>query len=670
MCGISGFIAKQGNLLPNSVIKNMTDLIHHRGPDDEGFILIARDQSIVSAGGNSTPPEVWKANTEYRPVKNINDFCSGFSGAAFGHKRLSILDLSPAGHQPMSYKNGKYWIVFNGEIYNYRDLRYELERSGHLFNTQSDTEVILAAYSEWGEACLDRFVGMWAFAIFDQYKNEIFLSRDRYGIKPLYYYFSSAGDFYFASEIKQFTVLNGWQSRMNPYRVYDQLVYSFTDHTEETMFAGVFQLPGGTYFKSSLNTVRPDSSGRIQFKKWYLLKPDPFKGSFVEASIGFRALFERAVKEHLYADVPVGTALSGGLDSSSIVCEINIILKASGSKVHQKTFSSCAVDDRYSEKKWMDIVVDHTNVDASFVFPSLKDALEMTPDILWHQDEPYQSQSAFLAYNVFRLASNKGIKVLLNGQGADEYLGGYGQFTIARYSKMAKHLKMYALISDIRKMHNIKQVSNSALLMSIAGDLMPPSLKRGLANIRSSSDNIKRLIDINRLNIKPVHPYDIIPVNYRTIPEISEHLTFYSTLPKYLHWEDRNSMAHSVEARVPFLDHRLVEFSYNLPDDFLEKNGVTKRVMRESMNSLLPESIKNRKDKMGFTTPEELWVKHENPSLFRAKISEAINASDGIIRPGALNYFDKVVDGSLPFDYTYWRLILFSEWIKKFQVKI
>jgi asparagine synthase (glutamine-hydrolysing) len=670
MCGIAGFVARKGNLIPNTTILKMTDLINHRGPDDEGFLFLTQKQKITTAGGETTPSEVWMTQTEYRPVDNIKYSHTQFSSMALGHKRLSILDLTPAGHQPMSYGNGRYWIIYNGEIYNYQDIKNELEKSGYHFKTRTDTETILAAYKEWGEACLNKFVGMWAFAIYDRDKNELFLARDRYGIKPLYYYFSTKGDFYFASEIKQFTTLDGWQSKMNPQRVYDQLIYSFTDHTDETMFAGVFQLPGGTCFKSSLEFIRPDATGRIYLRKWYLLNLNPFKGSFTEASNIFRTLFERAVKEHLHADVPVGTALSGGLDSSAIVCEVNRILRADRIEALQKTFSSCSRDEQYSEKKWMDIVINHTKVEAYFIYPQLKDVFNMTQDIIWHQDEPYQSQSAFLAYNVFRLANMNGVKVLLNGQGADEYLGGYGQFTISRYANMAKHLRIFSMLADIRNLQKINPVSFSNLLLQSLSHLFPSFVKRRIARIKSSADNIKRIINIDKLKIKAIHPYDIIPVGFITVPEISEHLTFFSTLPKYLRWEDRNSMAHSVEARVPFLDHRLVEFAYNLPDDFLEKDGITKRVMREAMNNLLPEKIKNRKDKMGFTTPEEVWVKKENPGLFRSKISEAIIVTNGIIKLEALRYFDDMVNGKLPFDYTYWRLILFSEWLKRFNVII
>jgi asparagine synthase (glutamine-hydrolysing) len=219
----------------------------------------------------------------------------------------------------MSYADNRFWIIFNGELYNYQDIKNELQKIGYQFISKTDTEVVLAAYAEWGDECLNRFVGMWAFAIYDLTLNEIFLARDRYGIKPLYYWFSPEGSFCFASEIKQFTVCRGWLAKLNPQRAYDYLGYSFTDHTDETMFAGVYQLPSGSCFRSSIGKISPDSSGRISYRKWYLLYREPFKGSFKEAAEIFKKLFERSVKEHLNADVTVGTALSGGLDSSSIV---------------------------------------------------------------------------------------------------------------------------------------------------------------------------------------------------------------------------------------------------------------------------------------------------------------------------------------------------------------
>jgi len=668
MCGIAGYIARKGELIQNEVIFRMTNTIRHRGPDDEGFMFVC-DNEILSAGGNDTPADVWNVKTDYSPSLSVESCKSRYSSVAFGHRRLSILDLTPTGHQPMSYANGKYWIVFNGEIYNYQDLRSELAGLGYEFHTRSDTETILASYSMWGESCMKRFAGMWSFAIYDRTKRELFLSRDRYGIKPLYYYFSPTGDFYFASEIKQFTVLDKWKPAMNPKRVYEQLVYSFTDHTDETMFKGVFQLPAGSFIRTPVDDIQPDIEGRVKSTKWYDVQVQPFKGTFEEASVQFREHFNKAVSEHLYADVPVGTALSGGLDSSAIVCEVNRILRSEGDQTLQKTFSSCTVHEKYNEKKWMDEIINHTKVDASFIYPEPEDIFRLTPDLIWIHDEPYQSQSAFLAYHVFRLSREKGVKVLLNGQGADEYLGGYGQFTTARYASMIRKNRIKPAIVDIRHLCREKGISKSSVYSDIALHLLPDKAKRYLAYLHTSSGSARKLINNKALGISPSHPYDAIPVKYKSVPEISEHLTFYSTLPKYLRWEDRNSMANSVEARVPFLDHRLVEFAYSLPDDYLESRGITKRVMRQAFIGLLPEVIRLRKDKMGFSTPEEVWVRKGNTKLFRSKVEDAVESTGGIVNPGALDYFDNIASGRIKFDYTYWRIILFSEWIQKFGIE-
>lgn len=666
MCGLSGLVRiQEGNI---GDIVSMNSVIRHRGPDDEGYLLLDRQGYLHKMGGNDTCKESLTADFKYAPESRISENGDKPYLLAFGHRRLSILDLSAAGHQPMSYLEGRFWIVFNGQIYNHNDIRAELQSKGYQFTTRTDTEVVLAAYAAWSEKCLEKFVGMWSLAIYDHKLNEVFLSRDRYGIKPLYYWFSPDESFYFASEIKQFTVCSGWTADMNRSRVCDYLIYSFTDHTDETMFSGVYQLPAGSYFRSGISDIRRDRNGRIRSVKWYKLIRNQFSGSFQEAATSFRSLFEQAVSEHLMADVPVGTALSGGLDSSSIVCEVNRILRNNGNAELQKTFSSCAADERYNEKRWMDIVTEHIRVDSHIIYPQLQDAIDTTKKLIWYQDEPYQSQSAFLGFKIFGLARENGVKVLLNGQGADEYLGGYGQFTAARYADMVRQFRWCSLNSDIRNLRKIRPIPKATLLRHISFHLIPSFLRGRLVNITGSADLIRKIVDIEKLGISFTHPYDVIPVKMNSVPEISEHLTFYSTLPKYLRWEDRNSMAHSIEARVPFLDHRLVEFAYSLPDDFLDKDGVTKRVMREAMDNLLPEKIKNRKDKMGFTTPEELWVKKEKPDFFRKWILEAISVTDGIIKPESVAYFDRLVKGEVPFDYTYWRMIMFSEWIKQFSV--
>ena len=666
MCGISGIITNK-SLNPNE-IRFMTDIIRHRGPDDEGFAFFNNDDNTVLAGGKDTTIETWKYQSSYQPTKNIDTVQGNFQ-VAFGHRRLSILDLSPAGHQPMSYQNQRYWITYNGEIYNYKELYNELIGVGYSFNTKTDTEVILASYAYWGVECLYHFNGMWSFCIYDRTKKEIFLARDRFGIKPLYYWIMPNGDFAFASEIKQFTTLSGWVPKINSQRAYDYLVYSMTDHTEETMFKDVYQIPGGHFFKSSTESLQKSSARKIIPEKWYNLKYTKFKGSFKEAASEFKQLFQSAINLQLNADVPVGTSLSGGLDSSAIVCEVNNILRSQDVQELQKTFSSCSIDDRYDERKWVDIVVEYTDVNALFIYPSYEDIFNPDSKLTWYNDEPYQSQSAYLGYHVFKSADLNNIKVLLNGQGADEYLGGYGQFSTPRYIEMFRKINWISLFNDIKHSRGYKQVLYSDVLQSIVLASLPESLYKFLTKRFGSNKRIKSLIDNRILGALNKHPYDAIQEKHQTVPEISKYLTLFSTLPKYLKWEDRNSMANSIEARVPFLDHRLVEFTYNLPDEYLDYHGETKRVLREGLRNILPEKIRLRKDKKGFITPEERWVREDNPGLFRFKLKEAIENSGGIIKQEALSYFDDTVSGKIPFDYTYWRLIQFAEWMKIFDIK-
>jgi len=293
MCGLSGLVRiQEGNI---SDIVSMNSVIRHRGPDDEGYLLLDKQGYLHKMGGNDTCKESLTADFKYAPESRISENGDKPYLLAFGHRRLSILDLSAAGHQPMSYLEGRFWIVFNGQIYNHNDIRAELQSKGYQFTTRTDTEVVLAAYAAWSEKCLEKFVGMWSLAIYDHKLNEVFLSRDRYGIKPLYYWFSPDESFYFASEIKQFTVCSGWTADMNRSRVCDYLIYSFTDHTDETMFSGVYQLPAGSYFRSGISDIRRDRNGRIRSVKWYKLIRNQFSGSFQEAAASFRSLFEQAV---------------------------------------------------------------------------------------------------------------------------------------------------------------------------------------------------------------------------------------------------------------------------------------------------------------------------------------------------------------------------------------
>ena len=671
MCGISGIVNHSQQQQYNSVdLKAMTDSISHRGPNDVGYLLFDNTGNVHLLGDDDTPMEVYNSEVSYKPTGPVKLFESKEFSLALGHRRLSIIDLSPFGHLPMSYNNGRYWITFNGEIYNYKALKKELELLGHSFVSQTDTEVILASYAQWGIACQDRFNGMWAFSIYDAVTKEIFISRDRFGIKPLYYWVNPKAAFCFASEIKQFTFLPGWKAILNRQRGFDYLMYNMTDHTEETMFKGVFHIPPGHYFKSVAGNIKTDESGKIKIVKWYQPKQTNYTGTFNDAAIAFEKHFKNSVKEHLISDVPVGSALSGGLDSSAIVCEINNLLKEEGKADIQKTFSYCASDERYNEKKWIDEVVKATNVDAHYVSLSGEELFKLNESLIWYNDEPAQSQSLLASFQVYKSAKANNIKVLINGQGADEYLSGYGAFGIFRQVQLLKHLKFKKLNSEISNKQNYSTTGVVAGYIRLCYHLVPQFVKNYFSHKTASYKNLQSVISFKQLQAKQLHPYDSIPYKNSSIFDIAHKQLLHDPLQKYLRYEDRMSMSNSIEARVPFLDHRLVEFTTQLPAEYLDGRGESKKLMLTGLKDIIPSAILKRKDKIGFITSEEKWVKEDFTSELRELLQVSINNSKGIIKPEALTYFDKIVIGVIPFDYTYWRLILFGLWMQKFMVEL
>ena len=660
MCGIAAIVSKE-SFIANS-LKKMANVISHRGPDDQGYYFTNGNENSVHLGGDDTPSNVYHSNHSYTPKNNIDKDLDSRFKLGLAHRRLSILDLSPSGHQPMSINNDRFWIIYNGEVYNYLEVKSDLINKSHEFKSNSDTEVILAAYAEWGPDCFNKFVGMWSLIIYDSLKNELFASRDRYGIKPLYYWLSPKNNLHFASEIKQFTVLDEWKSTMNSQRVSDYLAYAFTDHTDETMFQGVYQVPGGHSIRLNLSNLEFQSP-QLTYNRWYQSNPQNFKGSFTDACFEFNSKFKQSIDLHLRSDVPIGSALSGGLDSSAIVCEINSILKAKGAQHLQKTFSSCSTHEKFNEREWMDVVINHTKIDASFVYPNMDRLFELTEDLIWIHDEPYQSQSVYLGYHVFELAKQNGVKVLLNGQGADEYLGGYGQFTTTTFSQLLKALKLKTLIEEIRNAKSNWNYNSKNIIPKLLYNLQPYRSKEYFTHKKRNP--FSSYINYKELGVDPKHPNSIIPIKLRSIKNISDYHLFHNPLNKYLKWEDRNSMSNSIEARVPFLDHRLVEFCQSLNVEYLEKGGERKRILRQGLKELLPKKIKERKDKKGFVTPEEKWVK-SHPKLFRKKLIDSIDKSFGIINPKILDHFDRIISGDIPFDYSYWRFTVFSEWLNKF----
>jgi asparagine synthase (glutamine-hydrolysing) len=619
MCGISIIINRSNNSIDRAHIEAMTDIIAHRGPDNSGYYF----------GRNF----------------------------AFGHRRLAIIDLSPLGHQPMHYLD-RYTIVANGEIYNYLELRDELRRHGYRFRSQSDTEVTLAAYDQWGEECVSRFNGMWAFAIHDREKETIFCSRDRFGIKP-FYYSEIGGAIVFASEIKQFTAIDGWRARLNKKRAYEFLIYGIRNHSDETLFDGVRQLPAGHNLTYDLRIHNHS------IRKWYDLKDkrNRRKPDFETAKREFTDLFTDTVRLRLRSDVKVGSCLSGGLDSSSIVCVVNHLLREQNAHGKQETVSSCFDISRYDEQKYIDAVAARTEVVSHRVFPRFDDLFSKLDKITWHQDEPFVSTSIFAQWEVFKAAGENRITVMLDGQGADELLGGYHIFYGKYLAGILSRGRIFRLKRETKRLRELQDYSIRQIVRSILGNLPPNFLRKTARKI--NSNEISRAV--RRDGMPDSSEFWQAPT--RTMREESLAEIEFTHLPILLHYEDRNSMAHSIESRVPFLDYRLAEFALNLPDEYKIKNAAAKHILRESLREAIPESILNRRDKMGFVTPEEVWLK-QNGTSFRKELEDTIRSSNGLINRNILDILDAVTQGKRPFDFTIWRFIAFGRWLKVFDVTI
>lgn len=637
MCGISALLSLNDVRLSAAEIRDMTATVRHRGPDDEGFALFGDDGEPVLFGGEDTPDSVLGRASPYAPASRSLPAIGGRVRVALGHRRLSILDLSPAGHQPMCTSDRRYWIVYNGEVYNYRELRDELEAAGHTFSTGTDTEVVLHAYAEWGRDCLSRFNGMFAFVLLDREARTIFAARDRFGVKPLYYWFSPGGCLAFASEIKQFTVLPGWQARLNHQRAFDYLAYSFLDHTDETMFAGVMQLRGGQAVEARIDEI----DGTLPVYRWYDFQPERSRLAYTDACARFRELFSDSVRLRLRADVSIGSCLSGGLDSSSIVCVANDLLRDPGPAEPQRTFSATSDVRRFDESDYIATVVEERGLEAHFTCPSVDDLLDQLDRIIWHQDEPFGSTSIYAQWSVFGLAARTGVKVMLDGQGADEQLAGYIAYQGTYLSTLARRGRLGRLVGEA--LGTLRH--HRGFFANAARQLVVRRGRRGLL----------------RVEAPPIHRYA------GDLDHVLRRETVATNLPALLHYEDRNSMHFSIEARVPFLDYRVVEYLASLPLDQKLRHGVTKRVLRRAIRGIVPEAIRCRMDKMGFVTPEEVWMGRE-----LAPLVEEVFASDSFrSRPywdadAVAADFARFRAGKAEYSWEVFRIFVTELWLRLF----
>jgi len=669
MCGVAGIVSSVP--IQPTWLRNMADLAKHRGPDDEGYVVFGANGEATALAGVDTMPSAVGQGFLGSPQHALG--CDGDLGrVALAFRRLAIVDLSALGHQPMTL-SGKTWICYNGEIYNHLELRNELVERGWKFRSHSDTEVLLAMFEEHGTEAFHRLNGMWGLAIHDLRRKTITLARDRFGVKPMYYWRSPAGFIAFASEIKQFTRLPGWKAVADAQGLYDFLVWGLSDHRDKTMFDGVFQVPPGGVVTIDVARVEAgDLHGAIGSHRWYRIQRRARSGLTLEhAGQGFRELFDSACALRLRSDVPVGSCLSGGLDSSSIVCSVNAHLRGKGSVANQKTCSVRAEDPRYDESRWIQSVVDRTAVESSSVVPSLDGLRYELGAIAWHQDEPFGSTGIYAQWCVFRLAAEQQLRVMLDGQGGDEQLAGYHGFFRPH---LLGTVRTRGLGAGLREMAALKRVHGYPyrhMLKLLASAVAPQAISGPARRMLGRRHGKPAWINLEALGAQPSDPFEALGGRAGSIVEMSEALMGGMLLQRLLHWEDRNSMAHAIESRLPFLDYRLVEYVLSLPDSFKIRDGVTKVVLREAMRGLLPEDVRTRNSKLGFATPEQDWLRHEDAQWLRQRVEDAVGASGGVLREGPVGELvDELARGARAYDQTIWRLISFGEWARAFDVSI
>jgi len=564
MCGIAALVVRGGTLGIERSIQNMTDAVTHRGPDDSGIFVL----------GN----------------------------VALGHRRLSIVDLTRAGRQPMESATGRFVITYNGEIYNYVELRQELKDLGYRFSSNTDTEVVLNAFDAWGTSCLGRFNGMWGLALLDRQRRRLILARDRFGVKPVYYVtndrLTAVG-----SEIRQLLPLLD-KRRANAALLGDYLMTSVSERREETFFEDVRKLPAGHFAELSTET------GVFQLKQFYDL----------EAAVAsrdvrgmtppdFGELLDDAVRFRLRADVTVGTCLSGGLDSSTIAALASRRFRAATGGQRFVAITAVSTEDASSEEAYAKVVVEAADLEWHRVTPSYDDFCKHADRVIEAQEEPFGTPSIVMQYFVMQAARQANIKVMLDGQGGDETMLGYESYFMPFFVSLARGLSLRRLIHEVVLAHRNNARLSLSRLLRYAGNNLFPKLRARYYQHRAAY--LKAPAPCSSwLSAMASARFDITRTQ---LLEISE-----TNLPGLLRFEDKNSMAVAIETRLPFLDFRVVETALALPVELKIRDGWSKWALREVCASHLPETIAWRRNKLGFEAPSNTWL-----SLHRDTMREA-----------------------------------------------
>lgn len=651
MCGIAGIVEADGHPVDGRLLEAMTSSLVHRGPDAEGYVLLV-------------PDDREKPLVVHGPLAESVGSRHGRFTIGLGHRRLAIVDRTPLGHQPMGTADGRLWITYNGEVYNAPELRRELIGLGVPFRSSTDTEVVLEAYRQWGRACLSRFNGMFAFALWDSRERQLFCARDRFGIKP-FYYREDRGRVVFASEIKALLCDPSSRPRPNEPAVYAYLTQSLQDHTASTFFEGVQQLaPGECMTVRAGQGARRGQGWAVTRERWWRLPEGTRTADAEEAAGTLRDLLQDCVRLELRADVPLGSCLSGGLDSSTIVCLMSRLLPRGAGPL--RTFSVCHQDGRFDERRFIQPVVAATGAVNHEIFPDPGPLFDELPAILRHQEEPVAGTSVLAQWTVMRAAGQAGVKVLLDGQGADELLLGYPGYLGSHLADLVRTGRWLAGVREWRAWRAVHGGLHRTARANFVRGFLPEGPARWLRG-RVLGDDAWLESDFARRCRRDGPGRSSGEPGGRTALGAHVLRSVTQDLPALLHYEDRNAMAFSVEARVPFLDHRLVEWLVRLPPELKLRRGLTKVILREAMEGILPEEVRRRTDKMGFVTPEDAWLR----GPWRRKI-EAVLDSDSLQSrpywraPVLKDWYRRYCERRMAIGPTVWRWVNLELWLRQF----
>jgi len=648
MCGISGEINFNKKEVKPEVIRRMCDVLAHRGPDDEGMVFLRGDRLFEVK----------------RPFPtHLGE--SGFE-VGLGHRRLSIIDLSSAAHQPMCNEDGRIWIVFNGEIYNFQEIREGLEKKGHRFKSKSDTEMILHAYEEWGVECLNRFRGMFAFAVWDSNLKQLFLARDRLGKKPLVY-LNQNGRFAFASEIKALLQIPEIDRKVNNRALHHYLTYQYVP-SPDSIFEGIKKLPPAHY-------LLYDSHGNLKIERYWRLNynsQEKRKADVEELCEIIREKLEESVKLRLISDVPLGAFLSGGIDSSLIV---GLMAKNGGPPV--KTFSIGFEEQEFNELEYARIVSNHFGTD-HHEFVVKPNAIEILPKLVWHYNEPFADSSAIPTYYVSKL-TREYVKVVLTGDAGDENFAGYPRYLRSKYvswfTRLPEKMRRSLLPAFLRILSQSpwrrKTLNRLADFMEMLSSHQGRNYAEQIKIFNKKEKDGVYSEDFSR-QVKGMDPLDYLINKYEegdTDDPLEKllYLDMTTYLPEDLLVKmDIATMANSLEARVPFLDHQLMEFVATISPRLKLKGNIAKYILKETFSDFLPPPILTRR-KMGFGVPVARWFRNELKDYIHQILLDRRTLSRGYFRREGV---EQLLSEHLSLRYDHsskiWAILFLEMWFRIF----